>query len=275
MLRLLDDESVEIQRIIRQEILKHALNIIFNRRNVIGQLPTQDLGKFEGLLKEVHLGVVMQALSQLINAPQEELDLEKGVIVLSYWDKPTISPAAISGQLDILAEDVAANMPSSGHPLTFIDHINQMLFREKGFRGNSSDYYNPANSLIHKVLKTRLGIPISLSTVYMLVARRLNFPVYGVAMPAHFILKFDNGEDEIFFDPFHGGKVYSQSTCLEYLQGFNAGKAEDILRGCSSYEIISRILRNLHIVYSSHTVVPEKVSEIESFLSLFEVNDLA
>jgi regulator of sirC expression with transglutaminase-like and TPR domain len=268
LLQLLDDESSEIQKALREEILKHSLEIILNKDIFSEDLPAEDAEKLNQLLDQLHPELVFKAYNQLLDASLDEIDLEKSVLLLSYWHQPESSCQKLKFLLDKLADEVAEEMPHSGHPLSFIDHINKVLFQKYHFRGNSSDYYNPDNSYLHKVLETGLGIPISLSIIYILVAKRLNFPVFGVCMPAHFILKFDNGEDEIFFDPFYGGKIYSRPACLEYMKGFKVDAPEKILEGCSTLEIIKRVFRNLYLNYSSHTPEPEKLEEIEQILTL-------
>lgn len=270
LVNLWDDESPGMRKILREELLKHALEIVLQRDSYLQTLEAEGRQHFQELLKQLHFDLVLAAFSQILNQCLDEIDLEKSMLVLSYWDRPDIPARTLQALLNRLAEEVSRQMPVRGHPLSFIDHINRVLFQTYHFRGNSADYYNPDNSYLHKVLETGLGIPISLSIIYMLVCTRLNFPVYGVGMPAHFILKFDNGEDEIFFDPFYGGKVYSRQNCLEYLQGVKAENPEEILKGCSILDIVKRVLRNLHLNYASHTPAPEKVMQIEQMLAMLE-----
>ncbi|NUQ41868.1 MAG: hypothetical protein HUU32_10775 [Calditrichaceae bacterium] len=270
LINLWDDESPEMRKILREELLKHGLEIVLQQDSCLQALGGEERRRFQELLKELHFDLVLAAFSQILNHSLDEIDLEKSMLVISYWDRPEIPGQTLRGLLDKLADEVSREMPGRGHPLSFIDHINRVLFQTYHFRGNSGDYYNPDNSYLHKVLETGLGIPISLSIIYMLVCKRLNFPVYGVCMPAHFIVKFDNGEDEIFFDPFYGGKVYSRQNCLEYLQGVKAENPDEILKGCSTLDIVKRVLRNLHLNYASHTPAPEKVLEIEQMLAVLE-----
>lgn len=270
LINLWDDESPGIRKILREELLKHGLEIILQQDFYLQSLEGEDRRRFQELLKELHFDLVLAAFAQILSYSLDEIDLEKSMLVISYWDRPDIPGQTLQGLLNKLADEVSREMPGRGHPLSFIDHINRVLFQTYHFRGNSTDYYNPDNSYLHKVLETGLGIPISLSIIYMLVCKRLNFPVYGVCMPAHFILKFDNGEDEIFFDPFYGGKVYSRQNCLEYLHGVRAENPDEILKGCSTLDIVKRVLRNLHLNYASHTPAPEKVTEIEQIMTVVD-----
>ena len=273
LLKLFDDDSPGIQKIFREEILSNSLEIALSKDSCLASLDGEDAREFKRVLDQLHSDIVFSAFSQLLETSLDEIDLEKSLLLLSYWDNPETSCRKLTLLLDRLAAEVAEDMPGSGHPLSFIDHINKVLFQKYHFRGNSGDYYNPANSYLHKVFETGLGIPISLSIIYMLIAKRLNFPVFGVCMPAHFIVKFDNGEDEIFFDPFYGGKIYSRQSCLEHMKQFDLDDPDSILNGCSSLEIVQRVLRNLHLNYSSHTPEPQKVQEIEILLNLLNSGD--
>ena len=270
LFQLLDDDSAEIQRIVRQEILNNSLDVLFNKEVLAQSLADADLNAFNSLLGEMHTGIILQALSQLLEDQRQNVDLERASLALSYWDNPNVDVTRVQNRLDQLADRVFERMPQSGHPHGYIDQVNQLLFQDEGFRGNASDYYNPHNSFLARVLDNKLGNPISLCLVYLLVSRRVSFPIYGVALPAHFILKFDNGEDEIFFDPFHGGKIYSRQTCLNYLEGFDQENSEAVLKGCSNLEIISRTLRNLHLIYNSYNPDEGRLREVEGFLQLAE-----
>ena len=94
----------------------------------------------------------------------------------------------------------------------------------------------------------------------------------GVPMPAHFIIKYEDGTDEIFFDPFYGGKIYSRHECLKYLKQADIEDYDKVLDGCSNFDIILRLMRNIHLVYSSYKDEPQKITQIEQLLNLVEQN---
>lgn len=270
LFKLVNDDSDEIQKIVTNEIVSNSLEVILNKKFYLETLDPDDFSRFEAILRELHLPLVYRSFRRILDEAMDEIDLEKSVLLLSFWHSPAVFISDLQLQLDRIAQQIKEIIPTTGHPLSFIDHINQVLFNEYRFSGNTADYYNPLNSFLHSVLQTKKGNPISLSVLYMLVCKRLHFPVFGVCMPAHFILKFDNGEDEIFFDPFYRGKVYSRENCLNYLRQFDGYDATDILRGCGTQEILKRILRNLHLSYSSHTVDTAKMEQVEQLLSMME-----
>ncbi len=272
ILKLLDDENPEIQDIIKDTLLENSLELILRRSAIEEQGGLQSGNSFYSFLERMRFQLTQQALQELAHTGLEDIDLEKAAWVLAFWNNPRVDVPYFQAILDEMAKQIGEHMPQSGHPLAFIDHISYYLFNKFGFRGNREDYYNPENSFIDRVLETRKGIPISLSVLFILVARRLRFPVIGVPMPAHFILKFDNGTDEIFFDPFHEGKIYSRQECLAYLKKARVENPYLVLRGCPDWQIVLRMLRNIRLVFSSYREDPERTAEAERLIELIESN---
>jgi regulator of sirC expression with transglutaminase-like and TPR domain len=128
----------------------------------------------------------------------------------------------------------------------FVETANRYLFEELGFTGNEADYYNPANSCLNEVLASRVGIPITLSVVYLEIARRLNQPVFGVGLPGHFLVEYDDGAQSTYIDAFHGGRLLEASDCYEL-----AGVAPDPahLARTGKRQIVARMINNLRGIY--------------------------
>jgi len=270
VLKLLDDESAEIQRILQNQLRENALEILINKNSYRTGLEKVNQTQFDILLGGLHVEITTQAFKNLFCNALEDVDLESAILIISYWNDPTVNCAELRQELDRMSKSISTNLPKTGHPLAFIDHISHYLFREFSISGNTEDYYNPDNSFLDKLLETKKGIPITIGILYMLISTRLGLPVYGVPLPGHFILKFHNDEDEIFFDPFYEGKVYSRQMCYRYLLDVNAENREQILNGCLNFDIVTRVLKNLHLVYSSYQYDSEKIKQIESFLELLE-----
>jgi regulator of sirC expression with transglutaminase-like and TPR domain len=133
--------------------------------------------------------------------------------------------------------------------------LNTVLFQEEGFRGNREDYYDPRNSFINDVLDRRLGIPISLALIYMEVARRIGFPLFGVGMPGHFLLKhYDIEGRQVLIDAFNGGNVLSAKDCQRRLSEIYEGQVAfqpEFLMSVSRRQMLTRILNNLKTIYLS------------------------
>ncbi len=270
ILKLLDDDSPEIQKILRSTILENSLEIILN-----GYFHKIELKKglrraFNKLKNEMHFDLVYHAFQQLIDSHLEDIDLEKSVLILAYWNNPKLVVPDVISELDQMAKEINSNLPRVRTPSLVIEYINTFLYDRLNFKGNTVDYYNPDNSFIDKVLIKKTGIPISLSTLYILLAKRLGLPVVGISMPAHFIVKYDDSQSEIIFDPFFKGEIYTRDECLNFLRQANALNPHSILKGCAYYHMVLRMMRNMHLVFSSYKDDPKRIAQLDQFVELFE-----
>jgi regulator of sirC expression with transglutaminase-like and TPR domain len=121
----------------------------------------------------------------------------------------------------------------------------QLFGKELGFRGNEADYYNARNSLLPCVIDSRLGIPISLSLLYMIVGRRAAVQVEGINLPGHFVVRHGG----VLLDPFHEGRILTASDCVQILSGQNRALHQDHLRTAHPKLILIRMLANLLYIY--------------------------
>jgi len=135
-------------------------------------------------------------------------------------------------------------------PTQMIERINNFLFKEKEFRANLQDYYNPLNSYINIVLEQKSGIPITMSIIYIRIAYLLKFRLYAVNFPAHFMVKHILGDSsQIIIDPFNGGRIMDDYTMKELLDQFYPGQNIPLTRAfvqkATSSQVIIRMLNNL------------------------------
>jgi regulator of sirC expression with transglutaminase-like and TPR domain len=267
---LYDDDNPEIKKIVQQILIQDSSGIIFNGGLKKPYLKKDLKTRYAKILKDLHFDLVYHAFNQQFSSRLEDLDLEKSVLLLAYWNNPQINIIQLRNTLDDWASDIKSKLSLNKTPLDKIGVLNNYLFHQQGLIGNSSDYYHPDNSFLDRILKTKSGIPISLSVIYLLIAWRLELPVYGIPLPAHFIVKYDDGENEYFIDPFYGGEQYSRSECINYIESHENLSPERILKGCSHFEIFVRMLRNLQLVYSSYLDKPEKERQVSSLIHLVE-----
>lgn len=161
--------------------------------------------------------------------------------------------AAIDGylaQLDELAERIAAKRPGLESPLRYAA-MREVLVEEEGFRGNDEDYYDPRNFYLDCVLERRIGIPITLSVVWIEVGRRLKWPVAGVGFPGHFLVRFDDTDRFVVADPFNRGESLSLEDCTTLLDNKQPGLkfCLSMLDAVGTRAVLLRMLSNLRTVY--------------------------
>ncbi len=191
-----------------------------------------------------------QRFAALVAAPGHRIDVAEAALLIAQEEYPEIDVGAYLRRLDELAAAARARVQLGSGPSEQIAHLNQFFFVERGFTGNSDNYYDPRNSYLNEVLDRRTGIPISLSVVYSEVAQRLDLPVYGVSFPGHFLVKYV-GDPEIIIDPFFG-TVITRQECAQRLHGIYGAKARfepRLLHPASPREILVRLLSNLKQIY--------------------------
>ena len=185
----------------------------------------------------------------------ERIDLVRAALSIARTEYPYLDIEKYVQRVDALARRVGERIPEAGDAAQTIGAVNHVLFVEEGFRGNREDYYDPRNSFLNDVLERKLGIPISLAVVYMEVARRVGFPLFGVGMPGHFLLKhYDVEGRQVLIDCFEGGHILSDRDCQQRLDEIYSGQLPlqpDFLLAVSRRQILTRILNNLKTVYLS------------------------
>jgi len=195
----------------------------------------------------------MSRLLDLLTGRDASLPLDRAALELAAIEFPEIEADAFVGLLDSHAAELRERLSDGTDGETFVREANRYLFDELGFRGNTADYYDPKNSCLNEVLTTRTGIPITLSLVYMELARRLGRPVAGIGLPGHFIVRYDDGLYSTFIDPFHGGRLLQAEDCFALSREAAQVEIEPDgrwLAPVSKRDLLLRMLRNLSAAYA-------------------------
>lgn len=177
------------------------------------------------------------------------LDLEKGALLMAQTEYPEINPAAYSAILDALAGELREWLAASDPQQRMLVRVNQFLFEEKGFTGNMENYYDPENTFINRVLDRRTGNPVSLCLIYILLMRRLDFPVCGVGLPGHSVCRFQDGADEVYIDAFNLGKLLTRHDCIEHLKRCKQELRDEYLEPMTARRLLARMCGNLEQIY--------------------------
>ncbi len=194
----------------------------------------------------------MQSLLEALKSDTSQARLDVPALELATIEFPSIVVPHFVEILDSHAVELSERISDDMDGQEFVEIANDYFFEELGFTGNDDDYYNAHNSCLNEVLVQRTGIPISLSIVYLEIARRLAKPVYGVGLPGHFMVKYDDGAYETYIDVFHGGRLMTASECLELAAdtaGAEVASNAQILEPVGSRQILIRMLNNLRLIY--------------------------
>jgi regulator of sirC expression with transglutaminase-like and TPR domain len=167
---------------------------------------------------------------------------------------PDLQPTAYLDGVARLARLVRARLSAFPEPWLTLTAINGVLFHDEGYRGNVADYYDPRNSYLNEVIDRRVGIPISLSVLYIAVAERLALPMAGVNLPSHFVVRTMSESEPVYIDPYHQGTFLDRAGC-ERLVSSVVHKpihlSDEQLHPCGARPIVARMLQNLKTVYLS------------------------
>ena len=174
-------------------------------------------------------------------------DLEAFCWQLAEVESPETDTAAGMAYLDQLGQAVEKNLPRrSISPTDSISALRQVLARREGFRGNLDDYFHPANSYLHRVLETKVGIPLTLALVYIFAGQRAGLETYGLNTPGHYLA----GIGGVVFDPFHGGVVLSADDLAAKFGTERGCWANPMFMRATPRDTAERMLVNLLNSYS-------------------------
>ena len=202
----------------------------------------------QAALNDWHASVVSK---MTINDPSKLAEYALHISRIVAYDNLTITEEL--GKIEEISKKVAKSLKSSSEfrPTQFIEKINHQLYKIENFRGNRDDYYNPSNSLLNTVIKRKTGNPITLSILYIQLAKSLNFTLYPVNFPSHFMVKhvLDDEENEIIIDPFNEGRIMDDYSLKELLDHFypkmNIALTRKLVDKASNPDVIIRVLNNL------------------------------
>ena len=199
-------------------------------------------------LNDWHINVVSE---MKINDPSKLAEYALHISRIVAYDHLVIKDEL--SKIDEIGKKIVRSMknPSEIRPTQLIEKINHQLYKIENFKGNRDDYYNPSNSLLNIVIKRKTGNPITLSILYIQLAHSVNFRLYPVNFPSHFMVKhvLDDEENEIIIDPFNEGRIMDDYSLKELLDHFypkmNIALTRKLVDKASNHDVIIRMLNNL------------------------------
>jgi regulator of sirC expression with transglutaminase-like and TPR domain len=222
----------------------------------------------------------LKAFADLMSREEAGIDLTRACLMIAQDAYPGLDVESYIAEMDGLAARLRVRLrperpgQASGTRATEerVIALNEFLFEELGYRGNTDEYYDPRNSYLNEVIDRRTGIPITLSILYMELGQRIGLPFEGVSFPGHFLVRLPIRGASLILDPFMGGAPQSEAELRERLQrvipeGAAAGvpvaelPLDQFLESASKRQILARVLRNLKAIYRA-TDRPERLLEV-------------
>jgi regulator of sirC expression with transglutaminase-like and TPR domain len=197
----------------------------------------------------------VKRFDELMHDPEDGFRLTEAALLLALDEYPQLQVGSYLQRLDAMVEQASTRLGVTPSMQEALFELNRVLFKEEGFRGNTDDYYDPRNSYLNEVLDRKLGIPITLSIIYMDVGERLGLPLEGVSFPGHFLVKCKVADGIIVIDPFFSGAFLTEQELLRRIEEVYGGDSEamlyleDFLATAPKRDILVRMLRNLKGIY--------------------------
>ncbi|MDH5610743.1 MAG: transglutaminase-like domain-containing protein [Cyclobacteriaceae bacterium] len=210
--------------------------------------------RIEDLVHQLQFELLKERLLDWKENDQD--NLLKGLWLIATYQYPDLEYEELSMQIDQMYFDVWTSFRDDLAPFDQVRTINRVVFDKLKFRANTRNFHSPANSMINAVLDSHKGNPISLSSIYLLIAQRLKLPIYGVSLPNLFILVYKTDAVRFYINVFNKGLIFTKEDIDNYIDHLQLSRHEIFYEPCSHLEIVNRFLRNLIVSF-------EKVGEYE------------
>jgi regulator of sirC expression with transglutaminase-like and TPR domain len=248
LISLLDDPEIAPQ--IQNEIQNLGETIIpYLEESWEESLDPQQQQRLEDLIHQLQF----EGLQQRLRVWREDgaQDLLEGMWLLNSYQYPDADLQALNRAIEQLRFEAWTLLRSEMHPADQIQVLNHVIFRNHKFSANTQHFHSPANSMLQRVIETKRGNPLSLCVLYMLVAQRLDLPVFGVNLPNLFVLTYQLADQPLSFyiNCYNRGVVLSRADIEHYVGQLGITSQDSFYEPCSNLDIVCRAMRNLQVSF--------------------------
>jgi regulator of sirC expression with transglutaminase-like and TPR domain len=218
------------------------------------------------------MAVALEPFAQLLRREDARIDLARACLMIAEDAYPGLDVERYVAEIERMAMRLRGRMPQNCSAEERVVALNQFLYEDLGYWGNTDDYYDPRNSYLNEVIERKTGIPITLSILYMELGRRIGLPLEGVSFPGHFLVRLRLRGGMLVLDPFAGGAPQSEADLRSRVKRvIPDGVADNLpaselpldqfLEPATNRQILSRVLRNLKGIYRE-TDKPERMLDV-------------
>lgn len=225
--------------------------------------------RIENIIHHLQFEEVKKALTDWKNAPEQ--DLIQGAIIVAKYQYPDIDEEIIHKTINQLKQDTWLELNENLTALEQINVLNRIFFEIHGFHGNTKNINSPKNSFINNVIESKSGNPITLGIVYLAVCKLLHIPVYGVNVPAHFVLAYSEKPNDILFyiNLFNKGTIFSKYDIDNFLAQLKLSPKASYYIPCDNLTIIQRLVQHLVFTYDNLGYLDKK-QELEQLYGILK-----
>ncbi len=248
LVTLLEDDDNEVIQHVEKQIKSFGTSIIpFLEQEWETQFNPIIQRRIEDLIHYLQFALLQERLDHW--KKNEEGDLLKGIWLLATYQYPDLELEELQKQIDQLYYDAWTEVKDDMAPFDQVRILNSVIFDRFKFRANTKNFHSPGNSMIHTVLETKRGNPISLSSIYLLIAQKLNLPIFGVNLPNLFILTYKSEDIQFYINVFNRGLIFSKEDIDNYIEHLRLSPEDTFYQPCSHLQIVVRYLRNLIVSF--------------------------
>ncbi len=248
IVRLLRDNDPSTVSLLKNQLADGGPEIIEDVRELAAVDDATVSGHAQDILAEIESRQAFDEFTLLCHLFPEDGDIEQACWLLARIFLPGVEPLHYQRKLDSWGRQLTRLTSSAVSTRERVSILTNYLANDLGFRGNSEQYYDVHNSLLPSLIDSRLGIPISLAILYIIVAGRAGMKIEGINLPGHFIVR----HGEVLFDPFHRGKILMQADCEAILSKQKLTFQHSYLEPASSRMILIRVLANLLYIFQDN-----------------------
>ena len=204
-----------------------------------------------------------------VGRSEPALDLARAALLVAAESDPRVDVDSQIHTLESWAAELSARLEPGWNNLQKLARLRSFVFEELGFRGDSKDYFNPSNSLLHQVMERRLGVPLTLSIIFMELGWRVGIPFEGVGFPGHFLVRLPGEPRDLVLDPFNHGRTMHEEDCRRLLDEVTGGRLEfdgRLLASVTKRDMITRLLLNLKGAYLRANQDEDALAAVERLL---------
>ncbi|MEQ9426174.1 MAG: transglutaminase-like domain-containing protein [Cyclobacteriaceae bacterium] len=266
LVSLLDDDDSEVSYHVEQQITSLGSEVIpFLEAQWEQSFNPEIQRRIEDLIHSLQYELLNERLLTWANSKDQ--DLLEGMWIIATYLYPDLELAQLKKEVEQIYYEVWTEFKNELSPVDQIKILNGVLFSKLKFKANTKNFHSPSNSMINIVLDSKRGNPITLCTIYMLVAQKLGMPVYGVNLPNMFILVYKTEEISFYINAFNRGLVFTKEDIDHYLQNINVNPDKQFYEPCENIEFIKRSFRNLAASFEKLGEY-EKMEEVKVLLNL-------
>ncbi|WP_339866380.1 transglutaminase-like domain-containing protein [uncultured Algoriphagus sp.] len=266
LVSLLDDSDREVRMHVRDRIISLGNDIIpFLEKKWENSFNPDIQKEIEELVHDLQFSLLKTRLTDWRDT--DDRDLLTGLWIINTYQYPDLEYAKLNAEMHQIYFEVWTAFKNDLTPYEQVRSINNVLFNTLRFSANTKNFHSPANSMLSSVLDSKRGNPLTLCSIYLLVAKKLGLPIYGVNLPNLFVLTYKSSDVTFYINAFNKGLIFSRNDIFNYLEQLKIEPKEDYFEPCAHLQMMLRMFRNLENSFEK-LGESDKVEEIKELISI-------